>query len=620
MNNRIFKSPFRSRSNSNDNVITRPSSTKKDKLKSDQYVGINHLGKNTPNQADEGFPSSFAKKLGFWTKRTSSSKNSKGQQSSAHPSSFLQSKTDSAKNSKDQQSPALPPSFSKTQVSSNRIKGNRDRSRTRSASPFKKYISNKSRQREKRDDEPTQNPFRYSTKNEHENKIHKLVQGMSKMSAYSKDDSTATASTVTASTASSKTGTSRSYYSNDASTTISEGNSDNYDRTCSPYTYHSFKAGKNTFTVDTKYDLIRTVGSGAYGVVISARDTATTSKVAIKMVPNAFHDEIDAKRILREIKLLKHFKHDNIIQILDMMPPLAKKLEDYNDVYIVTDLMETDLHKIIYSKQSLSIDHVQYFMYQMLRALKYIHSANVLHRDLKPSNLLVNSNCNLKICDFGLGRGILSDFGDTDERAEGGGLNLTEYVVTRWYRAPEVMLACNQYGKAIDIWSVGCIFAELLKRKPYFPGDDYLDQLTIISGKLGKLPEEDLDFVTSEKAKKFLRRLPNKVPISLRRQFPGVSPEAIDLLQKMLKIHPGKRITCSEALMHPFFAPYHNPNDEPVHDAPFDFSFENEKLRRPRLQELIWEEVASFRPTCLPIPKKQRDGRMGPYINRCYEV
>jgi tRNA A-37 threonylcarbamoyl transferase component Bud32 len=244
-----------------------------------------------------------------------------------------------------------------------------------------------------------------------------------------------------------------------------------------PYAPHTFPAGKHSFTVDTRYSMIRTIGSGAYGVVISAKDTKSNANVAIKMVPKAFSDEIDAKRILREIKLLKHFRHDNIVSIIDMMPPNVNFLEDFIDVYIVTDLMETDLHRIIYSKQKLSIDHAQYFIYQVLRGLKYIHSCRVLHRDLKPSNLLVNSNCDLKICDFGLARGI-----DDQIDAEGrtGTMLLTEYVVTRWYRAPEIMLACHEYSYAIDVWSVGCIFAELILRKPYFPGDDYIDQVSYV--------------------------------------------------------------------------------------------------------------------------------------------
>lgn len=244
------------------------------------------------------------------------------------------------------------------------------------------------------------------------------------------------------------------------------------DRT--KYKAHSFQAGKHTFTVDRRYSMVRLIGSGAYGVVISASDANKDKNVAIKMVPKAFSDEIDAKRILREIKLLKHFQHENIVSLIDMMPPNVAHLEDFNDVYIVTDLMETDLHRIIYSKQKLSTDHVQYFIYQVLRGLKYIHSCKVLHRDLKPSNLLVNSNCDLKICDFGLARGV--DFSTEDGRAET--MLLTEYVVTRWYRAPEIMLACHEYSYPIDVWSVGCIFAELILRKPLFPGDDYIDQVS----------------------------------------------------------------------------------------------------------------------------------------------
>lgn len=256
----------------------------------------------------------------------------------------------------------------------------------------------------------------------------------------------------------------------------SHSGSFNRFKSSTPYSAHTFKAGNHTFTVDTKYSFTRVIGSGAYGVVISAQDTHLNCRVAIKMVPKAFQDEIDAKRILREIKLLKHFKHENIVNIVDMMPPMARYVDDFTDVYIVGELMETDLYRIIYSKQSLSLDHVQYFIYQVLRALKYIHSANVLHRDLKPSNLLVNSNCDLKVCDFGLARGVF----DSEQMKDSSKRHLlTEYVVTRWYRAPEIMLACHEYDKPVDIWSTGCILAELLARKPFFPGEDYIDQVII---------------------------------------------------------------------------------------------------------------------------------------------
>lgn len=141
---------------------------------------------------------------------------------------------------------------------------------------------------------------------------------------------------------------------------------------------------KTTYDVPRSLEFIRKVGSGAYGVVASFRNPTTSEKVAVKKVTNAFDDLIDAKRILREIRILRQLNHDNVIRILDIYPPQGP---DFEDIYIVTDLMETDLHRVIYSKQALTDEHCQYFAYQILRGLKYLHSANLIHRDLKPSNL-----------------------------------------------------------------------------------------------------------------------------------------------------------------------------------------------------------------------------------------
>ena len=164
----------------------------------------------------------------------------------------------------------------------------------------------------------------------------------------------------------------------------------------------------------------------------------TGEKVAIKKINKAFEHLTDTKRTLREIKILLHFQHENVIRIKDILRPAA--LDRFDDVYIVSELMDTDLHQIISSPQPLTDDHCQYFLYQLLRALKYIHSAHVLHRDLKPSNLLLNSCCDLRVCDFGLAR-----VADPDRNRAG---FMTEYVATRWYRAPEVMLSWKEYTKA----------------------------------------------------------------------------------------------------------------------------------------------------------------------------
>ena len=151
---------------------------------------------------------------------------------------------------------------------------------------------------------------------------------------------------------------------------------------------------------NTDYEAIENIGSGAYGVVCSAIHKKRNEKVAIKKIPNIFEQITIAKRTYREIKILKHFKHDNIISIHEILGPTDAAIP-MNDIYIVLDLMESDLHRIIHSHQELSEEHLKYFLFQLLRGLKYIHSANVLHRDLKPSNLLVNENCELKIGDFG---------------------------------------------------------------------------------------------------------------------------------------------------------------------------------------------------------------------------
>lgn len=158
------------------------------------------------------------------------------------------------------------------------------------------------------------------------------------------------------------------------------------------------------FIIDSRYVPLKPLGRGAYGVVCSATDRLTGRKVAIKKIHRAFDDLIDAKRILREVKLLRHFRHENIIGLRDLCGP-ADVITPFDDIYIVLDFMETDLHKIIYSKNELTDEHIQYFVYQILKGLKFIHSSQTIHRDLKPSNLLLNGNCDLKICDFGMHSG-----------------------------------------------------------------------------------------------------------------------------------------------------------------------------------------------------------------------
>ncbi|KAI5421836.1 Mitogen-activated protein kinase mmk2 [Lathyrus oleraceus] len=390
--------------------------------------------------------------------------------------------------------------------------------------------------------------------------------------------------------------------------------------------YLQYNIYGNLFEVSRKYvPPIRPVGRGAYGIVCAAVNAETHEEVAIKKIGNAFDNRIDAKRTLREIKLLRHMDHENVsfneilgldfdstifvgvqfakmlafsayvsnisptqvMSIKDIIRPPQQ--ENFNDVYIVSELMDTDLHQIIRSNQPMTDDHCrdlffQYFVYQLLRGLKYVHSANVLHRDLKPSNLLLNANCDLKIGDFGLARTT----SETDF--------MTEYVVTRWYRAPELLLNCSEYTAAIDIWSVGCILGEIVTRQPLFPGRDYVHQLRLVTELIGSPDDASLGFLRSENARRYVRQLPQYPKQKFATRFPNMSPGAVDLLEKMLVFDPSKRIRVDEALCHPYMAPLHDINEEPVCVRPFSFDFEEPMFTEEHIKELIYNESVRFNP------------------------
>jgi serine/threonine protein kinase len=246
---------------------------------------------------------------------------------------------------------------------------------------------------------------------------------------------------------------------------------------------HSYMVMDTKFEIEKRYEIIDLIGYGAYGVVVAAKDTSIpenkegeSNLVAIKKIVKAFDHRVFSLRTYRELKIQRLLEHENVLGIKRILKP--KSREDFNEIYVVTELMETDLAQIIKSNQPLTDDHIQFFLYQILRGLKYIHSAGIYHRDLKPRNLLVNSNCDLKICDFGLARADISALQTTNS-------SLTDYIATRWYRAPEVILSWKKYTSAIDVWSVGCILAELIVRKPLLPATSEEEQLNMITKLLG---------------------------------------------------------------------------------------------------------------------------------------
>ncbi|XP_067285495.1 mitogen-activated protein kinase 7 [Pseudorasbora parva] len=341
------------------------------------------------------------------------------------------------------------------------------------------------------------------------------------------------------------------------------------------------------FEVGEEYDVIETIGTGAYGVVSSARRRDNGQQVAIKKIPNAFEVVTNAKRTLRELKILKHFKHDNIIAIKDILQPVLPH-SAFKSVYVVLDLMESDLHQIIHSRQPLTPEHTRYFLYQLLRGLKYIHSANVIHRDLKPSNLLVNENCELKIGDFGMARGLSASHSEESRSF------MTEYVATRWYRAPELMLSLYHYSLAIDLWSVGCIFGEMLGRRQMFPGKNYVHQLQLILSVLGTPPESIIGSIGSDRVRSYVRSLPSKAPEPLAALYPQAEPNALDLLSAMLRFDPRERVSACQALEHPYLSKYHDTDDEPVCVPAFDFEFDRQPMGKEQIKEAILKEIGDF--------------------------
>lgn len=342
------------------------------------------------------------------------------------------------------------------------------------------------------------------------------------------------------------------------------------------------------FEVDKRYKIIEPMSHGAYGIVCSAEDKEIGEKVAVKKIEGVFEHITITKRTLRELRILRHLQHENLMQVKNIFITGAKS--EFEEIYVVSELMETDLASTLRSSQPLSDDHCQFFLYQILRGMKYVHSAQVIHRDLKPRNLLVNSNCDLKICDFGLARVRFSD--------KEWVCPMTEYVCTRWYRAPEVLCSWTDYSGAIDIWSIGCILAEMHMRKPLYPGHNTQHQLDLIIGLLGSPEGEELMKIPNEKCRKFIKSLPRTPGKPFGEVFFEMVPEAQDLLAMTLRWDPESRISVYEAIQHPYLEKLHCPEDEPTREPldTSDFEFERRKITVAALREEIFREALWYYP------------------------
>ncbi|CAM6024276.1 unnamed protein product [Sphagnum compactum] len=333
-----------------------------------------------------------------------------------------------------------------------------------------------------------------------------------------------------------------------------------------------------------KYHVGQKLGKGAYGIVWKAVERRSGDIVALKKIFDAFQNATDAQRTFREVMFLQEMNdHDNIIKLLNVL-----KAENDRDLYLVFEYMETDLHAVIRAN-ILEEVHKQFIMYQLFKALKYMHSAELIHRDIKPSNLLLDSECQVKLADFGLARSVAQLKDDNGSSPT----ILTDYVATRWYRAPEILLGSTKYTFGVDIWSSGCILGELLNGKPIFPGTSTMNQIEKILEVIGRPAPEDIAALESPFAATMLENLAATTRPFLQ-VFPQASSEAEDLLHKLLHFNPHKRITAEDALRHPYLAQFHSPIDEPMCNRivriPID---DNTKFTISEYRERLYTEIVN---------------------------
>ncbi|KAL7539891.1 hypothetical protein ACHAXR_009685 [Thalassiosira sp. AJA248-18] len=302
-----------------------------------------------------------------------------------------------------------------------------------------------------------------------------------------------------------------------------------------------------------KFDVCQKVGQGAYGIVFKAIHRRKGTTVALKKCFDAFRCNVDAQRTFREVCYLQALcGHENIIELQHVL-----RADNDRDLYITFEYMETDLSQIIKAR-ILEPIHIQYITYQLLKALKYIHSAKLLHRDIKPSNILVDSKCSIKLCDFGLCRSISSD-----ELPEN--LVLTDYIATRWYRSPEILMGSRKYTEGIDLWSAGCILGEMFRSRPLIPGPSTMGQVEKIFELTGNPTAKDVKSWQSTFATAMLENVHAKSRVRLDDLCPNLPKDAKYLIKTLFKLDPNKRGTAESALEHDYVADFHDPAKEIVY-------------------------------------------------------
>jgi len=401
-----------------------------------------------------------------------------------------------------------------------------------------------------------------------------------------------------------------------------------------------------SWAVPSNYNVSTVIGRGAYGTVCEAYDSKKNTPVAIKQLKRLFGDLTDCKRILRELAILTRLNHENVVQVHDICVPSDSRT--FNELYIVLEICDTDLKKLIRTDHTLSMLHINTMLAGLLVGMQYVHNCGIFHRDLKPANVLVNQDCVVKICDFGLARAVggydahlqaLATSPREDELAvEAQHVGavvpstlrkkrvMTQHVVTRWYRAPELALLQGEYTAAIDTWSIGCIYAELLQmledgekaadRGPLFPGSSCYplsperrkfggsgkarsrgqhDQLEVIFDIIGTPTDTEVAQLSSEDARRYVREFVKRPGSGIKERMRYVSDDVIDFLKQMLQFSPQTRCTVDAALENKQVKDLRR-LDAKAHQGPIVLPFEKEPdLDERLLRKYFEEEIGKFR-------------------------
>ena len=292
--------------------------------------------------------------------------------------------------------------------------------------------------------------------------------------------------------------------------------------------------------MQNKYDVLGVVGEGAYGIVYKCKNKETGKYVAIKRFKEV-EDDLVKKTMKRELKMLQKLHHPNVV---DFQEAYKRK----GNLYLVFEFVDKNLLELLQEHpQGLDPDLIRYLIYQLCKAIKYMHDQNIIHRDVKPENLLITENMELKLCDFGFSR-LIS--GSCTEK-------LTDYVATRWYRAPELLLTQGEYGKEVDYWAIGCIMGELVDGNPLFPGENEIDQIYCIQKVLGNLTEEQMNMFYNNPLFNGKDLLNVMKPETLQRRYMGkLNKTDISFMKGLLELDPKKRLNGNTVFSHPYFEIY----------------------------------------------------------------